>query len=335
MKKLYFLIATILIEIAAHGQCSVTVTNHSNVTCNGSNNGSASVTTIGIPNYTYLWMPGGQTVQNPSNLAPATYTVTMTDANSCQATATVTITQPLVLSNTFTHTPVSCDSACDGSATATPAGGTSPYSYAWSNTQNSQTISALCAGMYSVTITDANGCTKADSILITQPAALGVSATVNNATCQSCSDGSATANVSGGTGPFSYMWSPGGQTTASLNNLSPGQYTVCVTDAHGCSKCDTIFVSYPTGMITLDGEYGISIYPNPAHNFINLEISSPGAVHVHATIRDVTGKIIFAEEYTSEKGVVKSYNFEQQSAGIYFMEMEIGDSRMTQKIIKY
>lgn len=335
MKKLYFIIASILIGTAASAQCSVIVTNHNNVSCNGANDGSATTAVVGIPNYTYLWSPGGQTVSNPTGLAPATYTVTMTDANNCQSTATVQITEPQPLSSTLTHTAVTCDSACDGTASATAAGGTSPYTYAWSNSQNTQTITGLCAGTYSVMITDVNGCTTADSVLITQPAQLIVVASSTDATCSTCSDGTASANVTGGTQLYSYSWAPDGQTTQNISGLAPGSYTICVTDAHGCSACDTVVVNAPMGIFSADGKYGVSIYPNPTNNIVHLSTTSPDRVHVRVVLHDVAGKEIFSEEYYAVNGVEKTYDLSKQPSGFYIMEVQMGTSTLTQKIIKY
>jgi hypothetical protein len=336
MKKMYSAIFALLAGIALHSQCSIIIANHTNVTCFGACNGTVSVQSIGTPNYTYSWSPGGQTIQNPTNLCPGVNVVTMTDANSCQATASVTITEPPVLTSVITHTAVTCNGACNGSATETASGGTAPYTYLWNDTSHSITasINNLCPRIYAVTVTDLNGCTKADSVLITEPALLVVTATAVDASCSTCADGSASASTTGGTGLYSYLWSPGGATTSSVSNLTPGSYTVCVTDANNCSDCDTIMVNSPNSVANLDGKYGIGLYPNPVTDKVNLVITSPEIANMHVDILDVTGKIIYEEEFYGMKGVVKEYNFMNYEPGIYFMEIKIGDSRITKKIIK-
>ncbi len=215
--------------------------------CNGSCDGSATANVNGGTSpYSYSWSNGG-TTQTINNLCAGTYTVTVTDANGCQFVDSVTISEPSAISISFSSTDASCNGSCDGSATANVSGGTSPYSYSWSNGGTSQTINNLCAGSYTVTVTDANGCTETDSITINEPAALSSTITTHAPQCNGGCDGDATVNVSGGTSPYSYSWSNGG-TTQTINNLCAGTYTVTVTDANGCSITDTAVINDPPGM---------------------------------------------------------------------------------------
>ncbi len=217
------------------------------VLCNGACNGSiSSVVTGGTLPYTYMWAPGGQGIPNISNLCPGNYTLTVTDVRGCTATQTVTINEPTLLTVTGAQTNVTCNGNCDGTATANPLGGTAPYTYLWSpGGQTTQNINALCAGVYSITITDANGCTANLSVTITQPNALLPNATFTDGTCSGACNGTATVVPTGGTPPYSYLWAPGGQTTASINGLCIGNYTVTVTDANGCSSVQVITISEP------------------------------------------------------------------------------------------
>ena len=100
MKKIYTLLAMLFIGFEAFSQCTVSVSTSTNATCNGVCNGTVNLVTTGVPPFSYVWAPGGQTIQNPTNLCAGTHTVTMTDASSCVATATRTITQPAVLAAT-------------------------------------------------------------------------------------------------------------------------------------------------------------------------------------------------------------------------------------------
>ncbi|MGP8217333.1 MAG: hypothetical protein ACLQQ4_17325 [Bacteroidia bacterium] len=207
-----------------------------NITCYGANNGSA---TVGVKNgtspYTYSWNTSPvQTNATATNLAAGSYTVTVTDANSCNITATVTITQPPALRDSISaQTNIDCSQSA-GSATVGVKNGTSPYTYSWNTSpvQTNGTATGLSAGSYTVTVTDANGCSNTATATITQLSTLSASATSTSACMPGL--GSATASASGGTSPYTYSWSPGGNTNSTVTDLSGGTYTVTVTDANGC-----------------------------------------------------------------------------------------------------
>lgn len=213
-----------------------TSSNSYNVDCFGACTGAIKTTPSGgTPGYSYLWSPGGQTTDSISNLCPNTYIVTVTDTNGCTATDTIVITEPPLLNANPTGTDPTCSGLCNGSATANPTGGTLPYSYSWfPGGQTSQSINSLCAGQYIVTVTDSNGCVDVDTVNIVNPPVLQGNITRTNVTCNGLCDGTAKANISGGTPPYSYVWSPGGQTTDSISGLCPGNYFVTITDANGC-----------------------------------------------------------------------------------------------------
>ncbi len=220
------------------------------VSCNGGNDGSATVTvTGGTAPYTYLWSDG-QTTATASNLAAGTYTVLVTDANNCSFDMTgvngVTITEPLTLvTSSITSTDATGNGVSDGTATITVTGGTTPYTYLWNDGQTTATATNLAAGTYNVTVTDANGCTVNESIVVNEPNALLSSTTTTDALCNGDNTGSATVSVTGGVSPYTYLWSDG-QTTATASNLSAGNYSVTVTDANGYTTSSNATVNEPT-----------------------------------------------------------------------------------------
>lgn len=145
-------------------QVNVSV-NHTNLNCFGICDGTLSANANGgTGSFNYTWSNGLGAGQNKTSVCPGTYTVTATDANGCSNTATATITQPTQLFVTTTFNNPSCSTCCDGSATANPSGGTPNYSYSWSSVSTSQTAFNLCNGAYTVTVTDANGCTRTDLV---------------------------------------------------------------------------------------------------------------------------------------------------------------------------
>ena len=210
-----------------------------NVTCFGGNNGSATVSASGGTGpYTYTWTPGNLNGATQSGLTAGIYTINVTDNNNCPGTTTVTITQPssAVSVANSAQTNVLCFSQSTGSATVAASGGTGPYTYTWTpGNLNGATQSNLLAGLYSVTVTDANNCPATLNVTITQPtSAVNVTTSSTSATCGS-NNGSATANATGGTGAYTYSWSPGAGSGSTISNLSSGSYTVTVTDANGCT----------------------------------------------------------------------------------------------------
>src|SRR5690606_37821432 len=174
-----------------------------------------------------------------------TYTVTVTDAVNRTATATVTITEPDALLSNIITTDISCNGATNGSITLAPTGGVAPYTYLWSNADTSSSLTGLTGGAYSVTITDANGCTVTENATITDPAILTLSSTSQvDVTSYGGNDGSATVSVTGGTAPYNYLWS-NGATTATATGLIAGNYVVTITDANGCTISESFTIIQP------------------------------------------------------------------------------------------
>ena len=211
-----------------------------NVSCFGANNGSISLTMSAPGNYNYSWSNGANTA-SISNLAPGNYTVTITNSNGCNIVSSYTIIQPLILGATATATTnyngfnISCFGFNDGAAAVTPSGGTAPYTYLWSTGSNSQSISNLTSGSYSVTVADANGCTSQASVVLTQPTALSVNPVLtSNVSCFGGANGAINITANGGVTPYGYGWSNGsGQ--EDISNLTSGNYSVIITDANGCT----------------------------------------------------------------------------------------------------
>ncbi|MCX6268225.1 MAG: SprB repeat-containing protein, partial [Bacteroidetes bacterium] len=219
-------------------------------TCYNSGGGAISITiTGGTMPYTFLWNdPAASTTQNITGLSAGCYSVTVTDSHSCETTANFCVGQPEMLVITPNVTKTLCNGSCDGMIDITVTGGTSPYYYAWSNPAHSttQNVSGLCAGTYTVTITDAHSCEVIGSWPVTSPDALAVTGEPFPASCNLFADGSINIAVTGGTGAYSFIWNdPAGSTTQNISGLTANTYTVTVTDANSCVKTGTWTVSEP------------------------------------------------------------------------------------------
>jgi len=221
-----------------------------NVSCNGGNDGAATVTAGGgTPSYTYLW-DNSETTASATMLDAGVHTVTVTDANGCTATASVTITEPAVLTATAIVTDVTCKGDTDGSIDITPTGGTTPYSFLWSTTSTNEDLTGVGAGTYTVTITDANNCVFVLTETVDEPALPlaidNISST--DVSCNGGNDGSATVNVSGGWGSYTYAWS-NSVTTATNSGLTAGTYSVTVTDLNGCEVASSVTINEPPVLV--------------------------------------------------------------------------------------
>ncbi|HRK29212.1 MAG TPA: T9SS type A sorting domain-containing protein [Chitinophagales bacterium] len=203
--------------------------------CFGDTNGSAIVNaTLGTPPYTYLW-GNGQTTPTATNLAAGTHSVTVTDANNCDEVISVTINQPTQISfNNIVVANALCNGNADGSIALVAGGGTPPYSFLWSNGQTTQSISNLTAGSYTLSITDANGCLRTQTIAVTEPNPLLAANNITSLLCNGDGNGSIALTPQGGTPPYSYLWS-NGQTGITATGLSGGTFSVTITDTNNCT----------------------------------------------------------------------------------------------------
>ncbi len=223
---------------------TITITK-TDIPCNGATTGSATVNiTGGTAPTTILWSNAINTATN-SGLAAGTYTVTVTDNIGCLAIGSVTIAQASTLSATASSTASACGATGTGTVSVTATGGTTPYTYAWSNGPTTATQSNLAAGNYTVTVRDNVGCTIIASTTVTTPASFTLATTATNGTCTAPNSASIDLTVTGGTAPITFIWS-NAEVTEDISNLTAGTYTVTVTDGNGCVEIIAASVTVPT-----------------------------------------------------------------------------------------
>lgn len=216
--------------------------NKIDVKCYGNITGSATVIPSGgTPSYSYLWS-NGKTTSVITGISAGVYSVLISDTNDCHTIDTIKITQPPQLSLAVDQKDVLCSGGNSGSADVNTSGGVTPYTYVWNNGSTTSSISGIKAGTYIISIVDQNGCSVVNSIIISEPSPLTIKSSQVNAICTGNSSGSANIVPSGGTSPYSYIWS-NGQTSSTVTGLSLGSYSVIITDAHACSTSDTFKIT--------------------------------------------------------------------------------------------
>jgi hypothetical protein len=222
------------------------------VLCHGAATGEVDLTaTGGTAPYTYAWS-NGATTQDIINLVAGTYTVIVTDDNGCVDSLSATITEPAApLALTATTVDVLCHGAATGEVDLTATGGTAPYTFAWSNGATTEDITGLIAGVYTVVVTDDNGCVDSLSATITEPAApLALTATTVDVLCHGAATGEVDLTATGGTAPYTFAWS-NGATNEDIINLIAGTYTVIVTDDNGCVDSLSATITEPAAPLAL------------------------------------------------------------------------------------
>lgn len=235
---------------------SVTLSPSSTTTlCYG---GTILLSVTSVPNCTYQWYKNDSLITGATGTTytasqTAKYQVAVTNSTGCAGFASINVfvSNFGVPSTTITKNNIHCYGDSTGSISITPNGGLPPYSYAWNNlTSTSNTVSNLPAGVYIVTTTDSNNCSKNDTITLTQLSPITINKTVTNVLCNGMNNGAATVNsISGGQGPYTKLWSTGA-TNSSISNLTAGVYAIQVTGAYNCIKSDTFNITEPPALTT-------------------------------------------------------------------------------------
>ena len=210
--------------------------------CNADSTGSVDLTAIGgVSPYTYVW-DNSSNSEDLNAISAGTYNVTVYDANMCSYIDAVTISEPSVIVSTLSGIDALCNGESNGSVDLTVSGGTSTYTYLWSNAVITEDLSNVPAGIYVVEITDANMCTKIDTFEVSEPDFLFADAVISDISCNGANDGSFDITIYGGVSPYTVLWS-NDSITEDIYNLSAGYYSGTLTDANGCifTGGDTIY----------------------------------------------------------------------------------------------
>jgi hypothetical protein len=206
------------------------------ITCFGDRNGKIVLSAAGgSPGYSYMWS-NELTSDSIDFLLPGNYTYEVTDLNGCMETEIISIVQPDLVTGIFSGVKASCFGFSNGEATVVPAGGTGPYTYLWDDVmaQTTATADNLSSGDYTVTITDYKSCNgEADQTILQNSQIIVTNDSLDHIACSGFSDGAVYNTVSGGTGPYTYLWSEN-SVTEDLTGVPAGSYSLTVTDAESC-----------------------------------------------------------------------------------------------------
>ncbi|HTA28595.1 MAG TPA: choice-of-anchor tandem repeat GloVer-containing protein [Bacteroidia bacterium] len=335
-------VASVTISQVSALRDSIVKTATINVSCNGGNNGSATVgIRAGTPPYTYTWNPNVSSTATAAGLSMGIYTITVMDNAGCSGSAiTVSISQPDVLRDSAASlTHVGCYGGNGGTASIGTRGGTAPYTYLWSNGKTTYNVTGLTFGVYTVSVTDNNGCSNTiGSITITQPAA-ALTSTIPTPTCLGGGNGTITISAGGGTAPYHYAWSNGN--TSSSMTVASNTYHITVSDAHGCNSTNSVVLACPEALhreemespappccATIDN---VNLYPNPNKGQFNLTGLQPDMT---VEMYDYTGRKISTQLSTFNSQLLIDISSEPN--GIYLIRVLDKDGNIVgqKKVVK-
>jgi len=299
-----------------------------NAGCGNADNGSASVTVSGGTSaYTYHWS-NGSTAFNITGVVAGSYEVTVTDANRCSATAATVISSASSIDLTATSTNVNCYGSLTGSATANVTGATGIVVYTWSNGETTSAITDVAAGTYAITVSDANHCTASTNVSVTQPNQMQVTTSSTEATGTQDNGSATVTGVTGGVEPYTYYWSNSG-TTQTINNIAPGNYTVTITDAHGCVQTASDFVNVSTGINTVSNAIAFSVYPNPAGKYVLVQLDELNS-STTLNVRNMLGQTIISQLVNNRQ---TQLDLSTLADGVYLVELRQDEKASVKQLV--
>jgi hypothetical protein len=253
------------------------------------------------------------------------YNVYVKDANGCIKAQAVTVVEPAPLVINSSVSNVSCAGGNNGVINLTITGGNGINSIVWSNGALAEDIFGLSAGAYSVEVEDNNGCTTSGTFVLTAPLnPIVVNAVIENTTTNT---GAIDVTVTGGTAPYSYLWSDGSN-SPDREELTPGDYILTVTDANGCVASDAFTVEDVTGISTIESESLLVLYPNPTQGELTIESNR---IIRKLEICDYTGRVV--RNSAPDKQILSEQVFDLQ-AGMYIVRLNIDGQWITKRFEK-
>ncbi|MEA3445347.1 MAG: SprB repeat-containing protein, partial [Bacteroidota bacterium] len=229
------------------------------VLCNGDLTGAIDITVSGgISPYAFAWS-NGEVTEDISGLAAGTYDVEVTDANNCIFNGVYTVSEAAPIAVSEAVSDVFCNGDATGSIDITVSGGTSPYTFEWSNTEITEDLTNIAAGTYDVTVTDANACAWLGSYTVNEPVVMSYTEVITDVLCAGDATGAIDVAVAGGISPYTFSWS-NGSVTEDISGVVAGTYTVLITDANGCILDLSFTISEPAAITITENITDVACY---------------------------------------------------------------------------
>ena len=272
----------------------------------------------------------------PQGVTTQTFRYTDTGGNSSTCSFTVTVEPATVLN--YNATEVTCNGACDGTASIMVTG-EPPFGIAWSNGASSESVTNLCEGTYSVVVTDGNGCTTSRTISILQPQVLGINITQIEHDPMGTSSGSIGVNIVGGTAPYNYIWTRNGiiiAITEDLTGITAGMYILTVTDAHGCTAVSIpLNITSTVATTEIGVDFGINIFPNPASDEAFVTFSNTDVQPSMIQIMDTQGRMLREQAIAPISGAQLRIPLENLPTGLLVIRFTDGKHTVAKRLMKF
>jgi hypothetical protein len=324
---------TTLITVNPLPDATINNVNANNTLCA---NGAAVTLTAATPGGTFSGTGVSGNQFNPQVAGPGVHTVTytVTDGNGCTNTDDMDITVAPEIVITGVVTDAKCNDGNDGEVDITVNGGTPGFTYNWSNGATTQDLVKVAAGTYTVTVTDAMGCSETASFTVGEPTPITITSVVVDATTPQYNNGSIDITVSGGTPPYQFIWS-NGETTEDVFNLQADVYRVTIIDANGCRYNFDITVAaiFGVGITADDLNDGMLLYPNPTDGLIHFNLDLGVSADVYMTMVDVLGRVVYANNDFMTNTFSHDIDMSAWASGQYILHVQVGDVAVFRKVV--
>lgn len=309
----------------------------SDVSCPGDSNGTITLNPSGgMPPYLVNWSIGSLGT-SLSNLKPGSYSFFLTDNTNCVIGQTLSVGEPDSVSGLFAVTDVKCYGDFSGNITVSPSGGNGGYTYSWSTGDQSDSITDLGLGTYSVQITDSLGCSWEGTAQVTQPDSLSLSKVVRHDSTGT-GVGLIDLKVTGGTPPYTYEWDTGETTRFLIKLKGDSTYFVDITDANGCMISDSTFIKGKEVIDVLGDRISsslIKLFPNPTKDELTIHIKAHWTSTITIRIFDLYGRqLLLTNEYLAGQEKRISLDVGSLPAGIYYLQVQTERGRHTSGFVK-